>query len=501
MRSVNEWVAYLEKREFPVLRHTAVEVARLARRADKVRPAEVAKVILHDPMLTVRVLKLANRPRSSHFESEITTVENAVVVIGITPLFQQLSRLSIIEDLLQGEPRSLDAVLHAFSAAFHAAYLARDWAILRKDIQSEEVYVAGLLHDFARLVMGCMAPEEMRQVRRLQRKEGIGDVEAETRVFGFPLSSLQEVLAKDWRLPDLTLSLMDPKNAERPRTRQVLIAMDVVRRGRRGWYDEKFEADYEALAELLCISPDEAAAVVHVDCAVAARGWRRYGVPPLAAWLPLEPGEWPEEAEEEEPGEKARAMEPSKNGASSSTARGERPARHHGVPHPELLQRSMSEIAAHSDGTLNLHDMLSLVMQGMREGIGLDRVVFALMAPDRKWVRAKYVVGAAADSPLRHFAFSMESPNLFARLMEKVQGIWVNEGNRAQLGGLLGSDLLAMTEGQDFFAMSVYVHDKPVGLFYADRMDSDEPLDEKSYREFKGLALLGARGLAHLAKR
>jgi len=500
MRSVNEWVAYLEKREFPVLRHTAVEVARLARRADKIRPAEVAKVILHDPMLTLRVLKLANRPRSSHFESEITTVENAVVVIGITPLFQQLSRLSIIEDMLQGDPRSLDAVLHAFSAAFHAAYLARDWAILRKDIQSEEVYVAGLLHDFARLVMGCMAPEEMRKIRRLQLKEGVGDVEAETRVFGFPLSAMQDVLAKDWRLPDLTLSLMDPKNAERPRTRQVLIAMDVVRRGRRGWYDEKLEADYEALAELLCVSPDEAAAVVHVDCAVAARGWRRYGVPPLAAWLPMGPGEWPEEAEEEELVEVRQTKEQPGSKRSPATAK-VRSARHHSVSHPEVLKRSMSEIASHSDGTLNLHDMLSLVMQGMREGIGLDRIVFALMAPDRKSVKAKYVVGAAVDSPLRHFAFSMETSNLFARLMAKVQGIWVNEGNRAQLGSLLGSDLVAMTENQDFFAMSVYVHDKPVGLFYADRMDSDEPLDDKSYQEFKSLALLGAHGLAHLSKR
>jgi HD-like signal output (HDOD) protein len=492
MRSIKEWAAYLEKRELPVLRHTAVEIARLARRADKTRPAEVAKAILHDPMLTLRVLKQANRPRSSHFGSEITTVENAVVVIGITPLFQHLSRLSIIEDMLQGNAKALDEVLHAFSAAFHAAYLARDWAILRKDIQSEEVYVAGLLHDFARMAMSCMAPDEMLKAKRLLRKEGIGAVDAEARVFGFPLSELQEELARLWRLPDLTLSLMDPKNAERPRTRQVLIAMDVVRRGARGWYDEKLEADYEALAELLRITPDEAAAVVHVDCAVAARGWRRYGVPPLAAWLPMEPGELPEEEDEEE------ELPPMPQ---KTSAEERHPRLHHSSPHPEVLKRSMNEISAHFDGTLNLHDMLSLVMQGMHEGIGLERVVFALMAPDRNSVRAKYVVGAAADSPLRNFAFSTQTPNLFARLLTKVQGIWVSAVNRAQLGGLLGEDLLALTEGEDFFAMSVYVHNKAVGLFYADKKDSDEPLDEQCYIDFKTLALLGARGLAHLAKR
>lgn len=488
MKSVKDWAAYLETVDLPVLRRTAEEIGRLAKNADRVTSAQLSQVILHDPMLTLRVLRLANRPRSSRFENEITMVEHAVVVVGITPMFEQISRLSILEDVLQTKERALESLHRAFSQAFHAAYLARDWAILRMDMQAEELYVAALLHDFAHWVMGCVAPGDMQKVRRLQRKEGLSAEEAETRVFGFPLCELQDGLAVAWRLPELTLSLMDPKNVERPRSRLVLLAAEVVRHADKGWYAEALEKDYESLGELLRLTLDDAAALVHVDCAVAARSWKRYGVPPLAAWLPMLPGEWPEEPEEEE-------VQHS-HAAASAEAKGH----HHVMARPETLKRSMADIAAHCNGTLNLHDMMSLVMKGMHEGIGLDRVVFALMMPDRSAVRVKYVVGAEPVSPLRHFGFSMQTSNLFARLMGKVQGIWVRGDNRVQLGALIDEEILAMTEGQDFFAMSVYVREKPVGLFYADRKDSDDPLNEKNYQEFKNLTLQAAQGLAHLAR-
>lgn len=490
MRSVKEWAAYLDTVDLPVLRRTAEALGRLAKTADKVTSADLAQVILHDPMLTLRVLRLANRPRSARFENEVTMVEHAVVVIGVTPLFQQFSRLSVLEDLLQTKERALEDIHCALSQAFHAAYLARDWAILRMDMQAEELYVAALLHDFAHLVMGCVAPGDMQKVQRLRRKERISAEEAETRVFGFPLCRLQDELALAWRIPELTLSLMDPRNVERPRSRLVLVAAEVVRHAAKGWYNEALEQDYAAVAEMLRISPDDAAALVHVDCAVSARGWKRYGVPPLAAWLPMLPGEWPEEPEEEE-----------KPHSAARPASGETHPHPHLVARPETLKRSMADIAAHCNGTLNLHDMMSLVMRGMHEGIGLDRVVFALMLPDRSAVKVKYVIGAEPSSPLRQFGFSMQTANLFARLMSQVQGIWVNDGNRAQLGTFVDEEIHAMTEGQDFFAMSIYVRNKPVGLFYADKKDSEESLSEKAYQEFKSLALQAAQGLGHLARK
>jgi hypothetical protein len=144
--------------------------------------------------------------------------------------------------------------------------------------------------------------------------------------------------------------------------------------------------------------------------------------------------------------------------------------------------------------------MMTLIMRGMHEGIGLERVVFALMTADRASVRAKYVIGAEEGDTLRQFQFSTTNVNLFAKLMERVQGIWVRRANRGQLAGLLTPEIEAMTGGEDFFAMSVFVHGKPVGLFYADRKGNPFALTEKNYLDFKSLCLRAAEGLAHLAR-
>ena len=53
----------------------------------------------------------------------------------------------------------------------------------------------------------------------------------------------------------------------------------------------------------------------------------------------------------------------------------------------------------------------------------------------------------------------------------------------------------------EFFAMSVFVHGKPVGLFYADREYGECSLDEHSYIEFKKLCVRAADGLGHLARK
>ncbi|MDO9063881.1 MAG: hypothetical protein Q7U25_01575, partial [Sulfuricella sp.] len=144
--------------------------------------------------------------------------------------------------------------------------------------------------------------------------------------------------------------------------------------------------------------------------------WDWYGVPPAAALLPMLPGDWPAE-----PGEAEETRQSEEKPGVRLT------------PHPDVLNQVMDEIAAHLDGTLDLHDMMALVLKGMHEGIGLNRVVFALMTSDRSTLQAKYVVGAEPGSPLRQFQIDMTTRHLFSRLMEKVQGIWLSESNRNTL--------------------------------------------------------------------
>jgi monoamine oxidase len=128
-------------------------------------------------------------------------------------------------------------------------------------------------------------------------------------------------------------------------------------------------------------------------------------------------------------------------------------------------------------------------------------VVFALITADRSSLKAKYVVGAEPDSPLRQFQIDMTTRHLFSRLMEKVQGIWLSASNRNTLEPMMPFGIRQMLGHGEFFAMSVFLNGKPIGLFYADSKHDGGALDEQRYLEFKQLCLRAAQGLAHLAKK
>lgn len=489
MKALGDWLYELKDWDTPVLRRTIVELGRLAVKAERVTPGQIAAVVLHDPLMTLKLLRLVNGASRSRLSHEVMTVETAVMMLGVGPFFFRHANLKSIEESVSSKNGALQGLMRVLSRSHHAAWQARDWAILHADMKSEELYVAALLNDLGNLTLWAFAPDQALQIERVLRRKRTSLAAAEKEVLGVELKSLQFALAEVWNLPESMLSAMHDEAAPNPRMHGVVLASALARRAERGWYDEQLPASYEAIADMLRLPLNEVVSMIHQNSVISARHWQWYGVPPAATWLPMLPGEWPEEPDVAD--EPAATEAPQKMEASEVCL----------MPQPAKLQQVTDEISAHLDGSLNLHDMISLVLKGMHEGLALDRVVFALMTTDRGAVKAKYVVGAIPDSPLRQFQFGIPSTGLFGRLMGKVQSVWFNEGNRKALEPLVTQEIWQQIGIGDFFAMSLFMHDRPVGLFYADRKHGSCALDEHSYQEFKKLCLLAAKGLAHLAKK
>ncbi len=483
MKTMVEWVDELKSWDIPVLQRSVRELGKLAGRAEQVTAGEIAGVVLHDPLMTLKVLRLVNGMSRSRLSNEITTVEHAVMMLGVGPFFHHLSNLKAVEEDLRTVDGALHGLMQVMSRAHHAAWQARDWAIFRADMKSEEVYIGALLYDMGEILLWAYAPEQALQTRKLARRNKANLPQAQKEILGFDTRELQSAIAEAWRLPEL-IRAMHSENTVQPRILGVALAASVARIAETGWHDPALLADYEVIAGMMHMHLDEVVHMVHRNAVLEARHWDWYGVPPAAALLPMLPGDWPEE-----PGEAEKTQQPEEVPEVCM------------MPQPVKLRQVMEEISAHLDGSLNLHDMMSLVLKGMHEGIGLSRVVFALMAADRSAIKAKYVMGALTDSPLRQFQVSPTSPELFGRLMGKTQGVWFNEANRKTLEPLITETTWQMIGHGEFFAMSVLVHGQPVGLFYADRKHGNCALDEHSYQEFKKLCLRAAEGLAHLAKK
>ena len=288
LASLEAWVAYFSAAELPVLRHTVVEIDRLRENSATVNARAVAGAILRDPLMTLRVLGYIEARRPKNRTTDITTIERALMMIGIDPFFRDFQNLPTVEDHLKGHPKALVGVLRVMARARKASHWAREWAINRHDLDVDEITVATLLHDVAEIMMWCFAPTlalAVRDAQTVDRRRRSVDVPRE--IYGVALFEIKLDLAKAWRLPELISMLLDDDKARNPRVRNVKLAVDLARHSANGWDDNALPDDFAAIEELLHMSHE---ALLHrlgldddpLPAILAAREARLGASPPAA---------------------------------------------------------------------------------------------------------------------------------------------------------------------------------------------------------------------------
>jgi len=255
LSGIESWTALLSDRDPPVLRHTANAITAARERAESINVREIAGIVLSDPMMTVRVLRFSAAHRGRRQLQDISTVEHAVMMLGVEPFFHHFAQFDVIEDHL--EPQALLGLLQVIRRAQRAAHFALDWATWRCDLNSEEVAIAALLHDLAEMLLWCRAPDQALKIQALQKSTpSMRSAEAQTAVLGFPLNDLHALVCRKWELPELLLILMDDVFCEKPRVKNVKLAVDLARHTAHGWDDPALPDDFRAIATLMNIDEE-----------------------------------------------------------------------------------------------------------------------------------------------------------------------------------------------------------------------------------------------------
>lgn len=266
---LDRWVAYFEHVQPPVLRHTVQELDELRANAELVNGRVLAGVILQDPMMTLRVLEYLERHRRKSQNADITTIERALMMIGVDPFFREFQNLPLVEDALKPYPQALLGLLRVVSRGRKASHWAREWAVIRHDLDVDEITVATLLHDTAEILMWCFAPSLALKVRERQAADRtLRSATAQREAYNIDLHSLQLALVKAWHLPTLLATLMDSGHAEHPRVRNVKLAVDLARHSANGWNDAAIPDDLTAVLDLLHISRETLLKKLGIDSAV-----------------------------------------------------------------------------------------------------------------------------------------------------------------------------------------------------------------------------------------
>lgn len=285
-RNPEYWLRVFGASELPVLERSVVELERIREDPDRVSTQHVSDVVMHDPFMTFKVLRYIQQRRHKSQHVDVTTIAHALMMIGMNPFLEHFAEQDTLQSRLAEDPVALQGALTVISRLRHAAMYARDWALVRHDIEIDEVTTAALLHDLAELLLWCHAPDLVVRMQELQREHQMRSEAVQREVLGFPLIALQVELARQWQLPDLLCELMDDRHAQTPRALNVSVAVALARHSANGWDDAALPDDFAAIGRLTGTTPAGARErVLRVAVKVAA-DWEWYGIRPPAAQLP-----------------------------------------------------------------------------------------------------------------------------------------------------------------------------------------------------------------------
>ncbi len=475
---IEAWIERIGRQAVPVLPETIAVLRRHCAR-DNAPISELVAEVEKDPGLVVHLLRVTNAMAAGPLRSDVTSVQQALMMLGTEKVSELPACLPVLDD--HPETAARDRLHKTFARAYHAARQATDWASLRRDMTPDEVFAATQLHFLGEMFLSLHAPEKLDEVDRLRREQHVSSEEAQYLVLGFTLDQLTARLARLWNLPRLVLEALHPENARFPRAYGIMLAVQLARGAAIDWYGEKTREIEARAAEWLDMEAAELIGRIHRLAVNVARDSKIYRARPAAARLPLIHVE-PEAREEE-----------------TDTVQEDIPEVCL-MPRFRILQNLLATLQRPELLREHAYNVISLVLKGMHDGIGLNRVVFACHDAEENRLVAAKIIGADNDPDFGRFIVPLDEPHLLTRLMAKTQAVVINDATRARFWPLVPEAFRELVQVNSFAAMSVVIAGQPVGLFYADRHSNACTIDERSYQYFKRVCLRAGEVLAKLPR-
>jgi len=165
---------------------------------------DFAEVISVDPNLSTRVLKVVNSAYFG-FPEPVESIARAVNMIGIGQLHNMVLGISAISSLAL--PNDIMPLNTFWRASLFSGVLARLLGEQMKLAKSEQLFIAGLLHDIGHLVLYSKFPLQALAARQLAETQGKQIHEAEMQILGCHYGDIGAMLMANWKLSDNLQSL------------------------------------------------------------------------------------------------------------------------------------------------------------------------------------------------------------------------------------------------------------------------------------------------------
>lgn len=536
--SVADWVEFLGKEHMPALAETVQKLSKLTTEDDS-RVSQLTEQILKDPSLTSRVLQISNSVVYKGLGGNIKTITRAIVMLGFTTIRDVSLSMQILDNILKQNPS--EHLMTQIANSFHAAMQARGLLRSAKTPDQEEIFISTLLLHFAELSMLSRDDEVSRKLNMLLRDASVTANDAAVQVLGCSFDQISIELARQWELGDVLLEALNrPKLPSKP-AQAVLLGDELSQVAMLGWNAEPVKNVIKKIAKYRNISFKDALEEVKQMADMAQDLAVHYGASKVRHLIPnSETTSDPHKSSSvvvplrSENSRVRETSQPQANMAASVESNGADAAGEEGLedliemaltgtrqPEPQpVLDRDDTETKLQvgvqdvhlqmnimqqlnkliADKKVDVNQMLSLVMGGMCDALGLERVVMSLVSKDRKTLVPKFFKGEVELEFKSRMKIGLMEENAFSNAIRQSQQFWM--GSRLMAGrAYLHTEALQEALGwQEYFVAPIIVSRRPIGVFYGDCANSKTPLNDQQYAGFTmlsqqaGLALTANQG-------
>jgi HD-like signal output (HDOD) protein len=253
------WAARLEPAALPVLAATADIIEEWRGCEDAVDARLMGETLAKDPLMTIKLLthvaalrRKRGRDDGDGYGEGAETVTAALVMLGVSPFFNQFGPQTRVEQHLSDERAraGFDAVLRR---SHRAARFALSFAVHRLDLDAVILQEAALLHGFAELLTWIYAPRQALDVQAQLAADPQRRSRVEQRhAFGVELAALQHTLMRRWRLPPLLVAVSAPHaQPVGSQARTVQLAIRLARHSAHDWDNPAIGDDISEISTLL----------------------------------------------------------------------------------------------------------------------------------------------------------------------------------------------------------------------------------------------------------
>ncbi len=467
------WVEQINKGDLAVLAGVVRRMQAIVS-DDDASMAKISQAILSDAGLTTKVLKTVNSVAYAQQAGSITTVSKASLILGIDNLRNIILSMRIIDDLLSRSRQQ--PLLKVLARSLQTALLARSIWGKEQPRQAEEAFIAGLLMDLGEAAYLSLDDPGALRIEALC-SQGIERDAAAQQVLGVGFRELGRELAKSWNLGGLTHEVMKP--VPDSRVGKVLHLCSKLS----GAMVEKASSDtlkpiYAQMATLMKLKPHEMIDSVHESLESLPDLVHEFGAEVLLGQFEMDE-QHPEDHQSED------GLSQGIDVALQEEIR---------QPDPMLQLTILREMAMIEDPRAHLNTLVSMTLEGLYRGLALDRALVALLSKDGRILSARSTVGKASPEWRDRFRFDLKSGEarwcIEAMLRKTTVWLGKNKGlNLSEMGPGVERIFSVAEEPIQALVGPLIVSGKPIGIIYADRMVTRQPVTDTDFQGFRHFML------------